>query len=334
MIHNHRSSYDALTGDARSVLGAVYDSFADEFAHLFPGKNRAELAGILRELHLGGGLDIAVDERSGAFGLIPSQAAKKEAAASSELSDWLRSGLPLQSKSGSSFHELMESLKGGKLNNLDFTPDSAAKQLAELPLAQVFLVQHDWASAFKSSDLTGADNCRLPFDLCAFEYRIAGKNVCAFAFQDEGIIAFVECKDRGWYLIHGDLLQACEGGAMKQVDTTPLRDLINAQISAIVVALDAEVAETELIRAPYKLNDRRKKRNKPPIIDYHIVKLARRPRPLPPGPTESHEKRRSPRLHFRRGHWAHFETHKTWRRWTLVGNPDLGFIDKHYRLGS
>jgi hypothetical protein len=41
---------------------------------------------------------------------------------------------------------------------------------------------------------------------------------------------------------------------------------------------------------------------------------------------------RSPRLHFRRRHWRHFVNHKTWIKWTLVGDPDLGFIDKDYRL--
>jgi hypothetical protein len=41
---------------------------------------------------------------------------------------------------------------------------------------------------------------------------------------------------------------------------------------------------------------------------------------------------RKKRLHFRRGHWRHYETHKTWIKWMLVGDPDLGFIEKQYRL--
>jgi len=33
-------------------------------------------------------------------------------------------------------------------------------------------------------------------------------------------------------------------------------------------------------------------------------------------------------------HWfdSHLEFVKTWIRWMLVGDPDLGFIDKHYRV--
>ena len=38
------------------------------------------------------------------------------------------------------------------------------------------------------------------------------------------------------------------------------------------------------------------------------------------------------RLHFVRGHWRRYEEHKTWIRWRLRGDPDLGFIDKSYRI--
>jgi hypothetical protein len=37
------------------------------------------------------------------------------------------------------------------------------------------------------------------------------------------------------------------------------------------------------------------------------------------------------RLHLRRGHWRHFATYRTWIKWMMVGNPDLGFVDKEYR---
>lgn len=33
-----------------------------------------------------------------------------------------------------------------------------------------------------------------------------------------------------------------------------------------------------------------------------------------------------------RGHWRRLSTFKTWVRWHLRGNPDLGFIDKKYTL--
>lgn len=37
-------------------------------------------------------------------------------------------------------------------------------------------------------------------------------------------------------------------------------------------------------------------------------------------------------MHFRRGHWRHYQDHRTWIKWCLVGDPDLGFVDKHYKL--
>lgn len=53
------------------------------------------------------------------------------------------------------------------------------------------------------------------------------------------------------------------------------------------------------------------------------------------------------RLHFRRGHWSHYSNpgageiqftdegylrSKSWINWMLVGDPDPGFVDKHYKL--
>jgi hypothetical protein len=110
------------------------------------------------------------------------------------------------------------------------------------------------------------------------------------------------------------------------------------QLQAALIALDAAVALTTVTRQPEKLNRARQRRGQLPLYDYHVVSLANRTRPatLPDDPAtlpeESAGAHRSPRLHFRRGHWRHFENFKTWINWTLVGDPDLGFIEKHYRL--
>lgn len=61
-----------------------------------------------------------------------------------------------------------------------------------------------------------------------------------------------------------------------------------------------------------------------------IVDLARRHRIANPAEPSGNGSRK--RLHFRRGHWRHYESMKTWIRWCLAGDPDLGFIDKHYTL--
>ena len=79
----------------------------------------------------------------------------------------------------------------------------------------------------------------------------------------------------------------------------------------------------------HRVKQKRASKGKPPLTDFHIVELNRRPRASSSvvGTTDA-----KLRLHFRRGHWRHFDTHKTWINWTLVGNPDLGWIDKEYRI--
>lgn len=71
-----------------------------------------------------------------------------------------------------------------------------------------------------------------------------------------------------------------------------------------------------------------------PICDHHIVNLSRRSRVKPledPLDPDHHITRR--RLHFVRGHWRHYENgRKSWLKPFFRGTPDLGFIDKEYRL--
>jgi hypothetical protein len=190
-----------------------------------------------------------------------------------------------------------------------------------------FVVEHDWARAFENAEDFGDDaQVRLPFPACLFEFSISGRRVAVIAHEfrsDEyRLMASIETP-AGWAFLN----------LYSSQFLAPVRDLIQRQIRAICVALEAEVAETEVVRAPYKLNRARERRGKQPVADYHVVRLARRSRlaPLPEEISGSDAGRRV-RLHFRRGHWRHYENHRTWIKWTLVGDPDIGFIDKHYRL--
>jgi hypothetical protein len=105
-----------------------------------------------------------------------------------------------------------------------------------------------------------------------------------------------------------------------------------AQIRAICIALDAEVATHTVVRAPHKLNVKRERDGKCPLFDYRVVSLSRRSRALGMPRSTLGQTPTRKRLHFRRGHWRHYAEFKTWVRWTLVGNPELGFIDHEYRL--
>lgn len=187
---------------------------------------------------------------------------------------------------------------------------------------QPFIVQHNWAEAFKNAGDYTEGSINLPFERCAFEFRITGKSVTVLAQQDEG------CEPSYRYYVEcGDIWLTDEKG----VDTHPSLMLARDVIKAISVALDAEVATHQIVRAPEKVNRRRDREGKEPFYSYHVVSLAHRSRVANPigGVGGATTKKR---LHFRRGHWRHYAAFKSWVRWTLVGNPDLGFIDKEYRL--
>jgi len=78
------------------------------------------------------------------------------------------------------------------------------------------------------------------------------------------------------------------------------------------------------------LNRKRERNHKPPLLAYHVVDLDRKNSGAG-GPT-AEAAARAIRLHFRRGHWRHLDTGKVWVNWCLVGNPDLGWVDKEYRI--
>jgi hypothetical protein len=61
-----------------------------------------------------------------------------------------------------------------------------------------------------------------------------------------------------------------------------------------------------------------------------MIDLAKRHRVAHVGGASSG--RHKKRLHFCRGHWRHYEKSKTWIRWCLKGDPDLGFVDAEYKL--
>lgn len=206
--------------------------------------------------------------------------------------------------------------------------------------AQVFVVQHNWAAAFAKAEGFDDGEYRLPYEAAVFEFRFSGFRTCisitAPGHIPESAMLNVETKN-GWVL--GGIYRHAHG-AWETVKPT-VEDMLGnvmaeagRQIKAICVALGAEVAVTEVVRAPHQLNVARAKRGKPPLLDFRTVSLAERkryaPRPLADG--EEREPGTRKRLHFRRGHDRHYPTYKVWIEWMLVGDPELGFIDKHYRL--
>ncbi len=233
----------------------------------------------------------------------------------------------LQRARGTVFHKLRAAARPNNQASRPDVPDDYMQfmgSLVEHGDFQIFIVEHDWAAAFKNADQLDVDltGVKLPYPLSIFEFVISGRRVCVAARQNEGdpeLFAFVQLPFAWSHL------------SLASPHMISVNAMVRDQLRAIAIALDARIAVTEVVRAPFRLNRTRERAKKAPISAYHVVKLARRDRP-DPLPESAPTTRAGVRLHFRRGHWRHFETHKTWINWTLVGDPDLGFIDKHYRL--
>ena len=272
--------------------------------------------------------------------------------------NWLAGELRLEAPQHPITHQAVAELRLRPYANID-----GVKRKDMLQGFQVhsLLVQHNWAAVLGDAE-RGAE-WLLPYPLVSFEFQISGWRVLAFcsAHWDKSngfsspvsggclkiIIrapnalarelsdgertsawiadgAEVQFDAAGWSIINGQPYGA---------KFDKLTDLLLAQVRAICITLEAQVAEAIPARAPYKRNEPRKDRGALPALSHHTVSLVRRAHRAAPLPRDvDHDPRRSPRLHLRRGHWRHFDDHKTWIAWQLVGDPDLGFIEKDYRL--
>lgn len=236
-----------------------------------------------------------------------------------DLNRWVNSDLVLERNDCSRLHKLTEAGRAGRLTDSKFTRTDIDTKDTLSGVTQTFVVKHDWARAFDNAEGI-ADEFKLPYDLCAFEFRISGKTVIAIAVEVDELRQFTAFMEVGQLWCGFNVAEEAESKATR---------FVWHQIRAICIALDAEVASHSVVRAPARLNEKRRKAGNVPLRDFHVVDLARKHRVSNPTHGDGGTKKR---LHFRRGHWRHFETSKTWVKWCMVGDPDLGFISKHYSL--
>lgn len=285
-----------------------------------------------------------------------------------EVNRFLNGPLKLERLGQSHFRRLLEDERTGGL----FTSVHKGREADYLPpdmidltygQAAVFVVEHDWASAFASAPDVFNGPITLPDTQCIFEFSISGHVVIAAIGQiddNPSILPFIRTKE-GWVTIGSMMSRHGQIGTIKALDGNnlsiliheagdgltgtfmPLREtadghrlytLIDRQVRAVGVALDAQVAVRTAVRMPYKSNQPPKGEAKPkPFYSYHTVSLARRAARLEAREDDGLQVQGAKRrLHFRRGHFRHFDGWKTWVNWCLVGDPDLGFVDKHYKL--
>lgn len=258
---------------------------------------------------------------------------RREAEKIDEVLNWADAGPKIEKPEGTSFRNLRKAVAEGRTVyfDKDLYAETPALEFEKEVFrhAEIMVIEHDWASALDGANIEDAA-IRLPFDVCAFDFKFSGRRVIALATQLDTEIAFTPAIQVGdiWALF-GFVVPA--SGYMKFKNDRGMVDLIDAigaQVRAACIALDAEVAKTETTREPYSGSPGKNayQQSRP----YHVVSLARRAaRPLEPSSASTGRRKR---LHFRRGHWRHFEDHKTWIKWMLVGDPDLGFVEKEYRL--
>jgi hypothetical protein len=261
----------------------------------------------------------------------------------------------LQRLQESALHKVIEAITSGSIlvaayttaeerKETDKATELVFKALRESEFG-VFLIQHNWSGAFeRATDFEGGE-WNLPYPNSVFEFRLTGRRCCCCILgNDNGepqfIVLFVETK-LGWclatlYQVIGGIWSEARPGMPSAIltATDKIINIVREQVRAICIALEAEIVETELVRAPHKLNQAREKKGRQPLFDFHTINLAARkkikPRPLESGDIETEHAHK--RLHFVRGHWRHLTNVKTWIKWHMRGDPDLGFIDKEYRL--
>lgn len=281
-------------------------------------------------------MNVLLDRRRPAIDPIDRRAERRIAYA--ELIPWAERGFVMERCGGSVFHELAEhgalwmTVGPGAPAWLHFDDnDQAALQL--------FVVQHDWAAAFKGAQDFETGDFALPFQKCLFEFKVSGRRVCAYVGDKEKngrkvIQVFVKT-EKCWATPISDFTLV--DGLWKPSFDDPttsfaaLPPFVAAHIRAICISLEAEIARTELVERSEKLNRSRARRGKWPLPHYHVIHLRKQQDRQRSEPGE--EMGILKRLHFRRGHWRHLAPErKVWVKWCLAGNPELGFIDKQYRL--
>lgn len=279
-------------------------------------------------LPLNEGIEV-VDDEGGAF-LV------KAAETIAAVREWTAlPDLPMGKPVGSAYYKLKDAFQNLKV--IDGTDDKRPNAWFFKDDPHIILVEHDWSRAFSGATDFEAGAFRLPFPNCCFEFVLGGKRVCALVKErDEGtsMRPFICHKDL-WvaglqYDLHDDQWDLTGGGFLKQHEH--LAAVISEQIRAISIVLEAGAFEARKVDPSPKLNKARMKRGEMPLLAHHVLtispeRVARRERTH-----EGHDPKWRTRLHFRRGHWRRYETHKTWVRWTMVGNPDLGFVDTSYRI--
>jgi hypothetical protein len=220
--------------------------------------------------------------------------------------------------------------------------------------AQVILVGYDAAKLVRDKlDVSGDDVMPpLPFERCALELSVNGHHTILLVGRMRSTGADVlevatRALDGRWRLLcfswmEGDwkqvVLDKAEASAAeaKRATVDAWLDFALEQLNAVLLCLDLHLFEMQRSEPSKKLNSRRRAAGHIPLFDFHTLNVS--PNSHNVVHSESVPAASSVRLHVRRGHTHRFRTRtglvSRWLPAMWVGNPNLGFVDKHYRLAG
>lgn len=263
----------------------------------------------------------------------------------------LKGGMKLEKPQGSSLHHFRQYLEESTMDNMD--DDEVDFLMNEF---QSVVIEHDWAAAFANvPGMLDEGEVPMPFDATCFEFRISGLRLLVMMLDKEcflvtGINNRWYVSDERFYFHDNGTFTLSGGGPITRggfavSEAQQFLAFLGQQIRAACIMLDAGVAEADAQEPSPALNKHRAKRGQSPLKAYHVVRLHRKHAPRGEvGPATG----RHVRAHVRRGHWRHYQDggsgheqftdkdgylrSRTWINWMVVGDINLGFVDKEYRL--
>ncbi len=221
--------------------------------------------------------------------------------------------------------------KVGVLATKEFLAPKQAAGMHKMAMeCEKIIVNNSYKKMIENKEELQDAEWHCPYNLSCFEFHIeANKKFMYFIIfmldvdetKEYRVAVNVRKGKRDlWALVQYDVLE----------EDFPLVPVLKDEIRAICILMDADVIVQKQHRIAARYNDQRRHTEDLPEYEFKTISL-RRSVQYEGDDMGNEEKRRSPRLHLRRGHWRRVGSYKTWVRWSVVGNAALGVIDKQYR---
>ena len=198
--------------------------------------------------------------------------------------------------------------------------------------AHCFVFSQSYASLLKDTDADQGE-FRLPYPWCAWQFRFGNEDeatdMIAITLQKE-MEMYISVAFKGidtWVTLTPDAMPF-DRYAAEERKSTSVGPWVCDEIRAASIMLEAEIAIEDVVRIPHRSNVARQREGKTPLLSYSTIDLRHRKRYEGVGDNPQGTRR----LHFRRGHWRHYATHKVWIKWQVVGDPTKGVVLSDYRL--